>query len=304
MAPDAPWRVIVNPASGRPDRGAGWRAIEAAMRDAGLPFDAVHTEHPGHGEALALEALRDGRRHIVAVGGDGSVTEVVHGVMRAGLADTREVTLAVAPHGTGNDWARSLGITRDPRDIARVIGAGRTMLHDVGAIDFPGTGGPRRWFINVAGAGYDAYVTERVPRPVPSAFTYLRGALSGLATYRSPEFRLTADGETIAGRLLLAFVANAQYCGNRMHVAPTARMDDGLLDVLAVRELSLLQALPKLAKLYQGRILSDRAVCHLRAARVRIETNPTAVIQADGQIVGQTPAEFSLLQRAIRVITP
>jgi len=163
---------------------------------------------------------------------------------------------------------------------------------------------PRRWFINVAGAGYDAYVTERVPRPVPSAFTYLRIALRGLAEYRAPRFSITtADGAHIAGPMLLAFVANAQYCGNRMQVAPTARMDDGMLDVLAVRELSLLQALPKLAKLYGGRILGDPAVQHLRAARVRIETDPPAVIQADGQIIGKTPAEFSLRPQALTVAT-
>jgi YegS/Rv2252/BmrU family lipid kinase len=304
MPTDARWLAVVNPASGRPDGGAGWRAIERALHDTGVAFDSVRTEHPGHGEVLAKQALRAGCRRIVAVGGDGSVNEVLHGIMDAGLPDTREVTLAVAPHGTGNDWARSLGVTRDPQAIARVVAGARTMLHDVGAIDFRETGGARRWFINVAGAGYDAYVTERVPRPVPSAFTYLRGALSGLATYRSPEFRLAADGDVIAGRLLLAFVANAQYCGNRMHVAPTARLDDGLLDVLAVRELSLLQALPKLAKLYRGRILGDPAVRHLQAARVRIETDPPVVVQADGQIMGRTPAEFSLLRQAIRVAVP
>jgi YegS/Rv2252/BmrU family lipid kinase len=305
MATDARWLVIVNPASGRPDGGAGWRAIERALRAAGIAFDSIQTEEAGHGEEIALQALRDdGRRKFVVVGGDGSVNEVVHGIMNAGLADTREVTLAVAPHGTGNDWARSLGIHRDPEQIARTLAAGRTMLHDVGAIDFPGPGSPRRWFINVAGAGYDADVTQRVTRPVPSAFTYLRIALTGLARYRSPDFTIIADGATIAGRLLLAFVANAQYCGNRMHVAPTARMDDGLLDVLAVRELSLLQALPKLVRLYQGSILSDPAVHHLRAARVRIATNPPAVIQADGQIVGHTPAQFSLLRQALQVILP
>jgi diacylglycerol kinase family enzyme len=115
---------------------------------------------------------------------------------------------------------------------------------------------------------------------------------------------ITADDARLEGRMLLAFVANAQYCGNRMHVAPTARMDDGLLDVLAVNELSLLQALPKLVKLYRGRILGDPAVRHVRAARVRIETSPPAVIQADGQIVGRTPAQFSLLRQALRVIVP
>jgi YegS/Rv2252/BmrU family lipid kinase len=304
MATDKRWLVIVNPASGRPDRGAGWRAIEDALRTAGLDFDVIHTEQPGHGAELAATALLEGRRRIAVAGGDGSVNEVVHGIMDAGLTDTRDVTLAVVPTGTGNDWARSLGITRQPHVIARAIAGGRTMLHDVGAIDFPGRDGPRRWFINVAGAGYDAYVTQRVPRPVPSAFTYLRIALKGLAEYRAPAFRITADDVTIEGPLLLAFVANAQYCGNRMHVVPTARMDDGLLDVLAVRELSLLQVLPKLVKLYGSRILGDPAVRHLRAARVRIDAAPPAVIQADGQIVGETPAEFSLLRQALRVVVP
>ena len=296
--------MIVNPASGRPDRGAAWRAIAGALQSEGVAFDAFHTERPGHGEEIARRALLEGRRRIAAVGGDGSVNDVIHGIMDAGLADTRDVTLAVLPQGTGNDWARSLGITRDPAQIARVLAAGRTMLHDVGAIDFPDTGGPRRWFINVSGAGYDAWVTEHVPRPVPSAFTYLGIALRGLARYRAPEFSITAGDARLEGRMLLAFVANAQFCGNRMHVVPVARMDDGLLDVLAVRELSLLQALPKLGKLYAGRILGDRAVRHLRAARVRIETRPEAVIQADGQIVGRTPAEFSLLGKALRVIVP
>jgi YegS/Rv2252/BmrU family lipid kinase len=298
------WRVIVNPASGRPDGGAGWRAIEAALRSAGVTFDVVRTAQPGDGGKLAQAALRDGSRHIAVAGGDGSVNEVVQGIMSAGLADARDVTLVVIPTGTGNDWARTLGITRRPADIARALAGGRTMRHDVGAIDLPGRHVARRWFINVAGAGFDAYVTERVPRPVPSAFTYLGIALEGLARYHAPHFRITADGETIEGRLLLAFVANAQYCGNRMHVMPTARTDDGELDVLAVRELSLVQALPKLVKLYTGRILADPAVRHLRARRVRIEADPPAVIQADGQIVGETPAEFSLLQQALRVVVP
>lgn len=298
------WLVIVNPASGRPDGGRGWRAIEQALRQADVNFDVVHTQHPGHGETLARQALHDGLRHIVAVGGDGSVNEIVQGILTAGLPDTREVTLAVAPQGTGNDWARSLGITRDPSRIAAMLAAGRTMLHDVGFIDFPETSGTRRWFINVAGAGYDAWVTERVPRPVPSAFTYLRVALNGLANYRSPEFHITAGTETIVGRLLLAFVANARFCGNRMHVAPTASMDDGLFDVLAVQELSLLQVLPKLVKLYRGRILGDRAVRHLRTSTVRIATRPPVAVQADGQIVGWTPAEFSVQRQALRVVIP
>jgi len=296
------WLAIVNPAAGRPDGGSGWRATESALRAAGVGLDVRHTAQPGHGEELARQALREGRRRLIVAGGDGSVNEVVHGIMSAGLTDTSEVALALAPRGSGNDWARSLGIPANPRGVAALIAAGRTRLHDVGAIDFPATG-ERRWFINVAGAGYDAWVTEHVPRPATSAFAYLGVALKGLARYRSPEFRIrTGEGAVLEGRMLLAFVANAQYCGNRMHVAPCASTDDGRFDVVAVRELSLLQVLPKLAKLYGGRILADPAVRHVQSSTVRVETDPPVSVQADGQTVGSTPAEFSLRPRALRVV--
>lgn len=296
------WLAIVNPAAGRPDGGASWRATERALRAAGVSLELQHTNEPGHGAELARLALQAGWRRLIVAGGDGSVNEVVQGIMTAGIPDTREVTLALAPRGTGNDWARTLGVPRSPQGAAALIASGRTRLHDVGAIDFP-EAGDRRWFINVAGAGYDAWVTEHVPQPVPSTFTYLGIALKGLAQYRSPEFRIaTAEGHRLEGRMLLAFVANAQYCGSRMHVAPCARIDDGRFDVVAVRELSLLQVLPKLAKLYGGRILGDPAVRHLQSAGVRIETDPPVYVQADGQIVGRTPAEFSLRPQALAVV--
>lgn len=300
---DTPWLAIVNPASGRQGSRRQWPAIERAIRIAGVAVEAVHTVRPGEGESLARRAVVEGRRQLLVAGGDGSAHEVVNGVMSAGLADTRTVTLAVAPTGTGNDWARSLGVGRRAADIAAVLAAGRTMLHDVGVIEHPGATPPqRRHFINVAGAGYDAWVTSRVPRPVPSALTYLRIALGGLASFRSPLFRIRSGEAALDGRLLLAFVAIGQYCGNRMHVAPTAKLDDGLFDVLAVKELGLCAAISKLAKLYGDRILGDSAVRHWLAARVRIDSSPPARVQADGQLVGETPAEFSILRQAIRVV--
>ncbi len=300
---DTPWLAIVNPASGRQGSRRQWPAIERAIRIAGVAVEAVHTVRPGEGESLARRAVVEGRRQLLVAGGDGSAHEVVNGVMSAGLTDTRTVTLAVAPTGTGNDWARSLGVGRRAADIAAVLAAGRTMLHDVGVIEHPGATPPqRRHFINVAGAGYDAWVTSRVPRPVPSALTYLRIALGGLASFRSPLFRIRSGEAALDGRLLLAFVAIGQYCGNRMHVAPTAKLDDGLFDVLAVKELGLCAAISKLAKLYGDRILGDSAVRHWLAARVRIDSSPPARVQADGQLVGETPAEFSILRQAIRVV--
>lgn len=309
------WLAIVNPAAGMPRSRGSWDAIEQSLRAARVPLEVVHTECEHDGVEIARQAVREGRRRLIAAGGDGSVNDVVNGVMDAGLADTREVTLAVAPTGTGNDWARSLGIGREPESVTTAIATGRTMLHDVGIISGPaitgctersdGTEPPHRhWYINVAGAGYDAYVTARVPRPVPSAFTYLGIALRGLLSYRSPQFRIDADGTRFDQRMLLVFAANARYCGNRMHVAPDALLDDGMLDVVAIEEVGLLRALPKIVKLYRGRLYGDPVVRHLRCARVRIEADPPAEVQADGQMAGHTPAEFSLLRQALTVVVP
>jgi YegS/Rv2252/BmrU family lipid kinase len=304
MTSPGDWLAIVNPASGLAGSRHGWDGIEAALRTAQVPLEVIRSAQPQQGEFIARQAVQQGRRRLIAVGGDGSVNDVVNGVMSAGLADTREVTLAVAPTGTGNDWARSLGIGRNAADVAAAIIAGHTTLHDVGIVEHPESGEPRRWFVNVAGAGYDAHMTSQLPRPIPSGLTYLRVALSELVAYRAPRFRVDADGTRVEGRMLLVFAANGQYCGNRMHVAPLARMDDGLIDVVMVRELGLLAVLPKLLKLYRGNILGDPVIRHFRAARVRIEADPPAGVQVDGQLAGSTPVEFSLLNRALRVIVP
>lgn len=297
------WLVILNPASGHARAGAVWPAVERELARAGIEFDVELTSRPNEGESIAREAARDGRRRILVVGGDGSVHDVVNGIMDAGLDPDDEATLAVAPDGTGNDWARSLGIDRNPRAVSEAIVAGNTLLHDVGVIDFPQSPQPRRrCFINVAGAGYDAHVIDRLPPRVPSAFAYFKGALGGLASYRSPLFHITCDGMTRDARLLLALVANGRYCGNRMHVAPTARPDDGLLDVVLIDDVSLATVLLKIAKLYRGTILGDPVAHHLRAARVRIDAEPRVAVEADGQVIGVTPAEFSLRPKAIRVV--
>jgi diacylglycerol kinase family enzyme len=177
------------------------------------------------------------------------------------------------------------------------------MLHDVGRITFPQQPERVHWFINVAGAGFDAHVIERLPAQTPSAIAYLRSALRELNRYRSPRFRLRCDGEpALEGRFLLAFVANARYCGHGMHVAPAAILDDGRLDVVTIDEVGLLRALPKLLKLYRGNILGDPLVRHRSVATVRIDAEPEAAVEADGQLVGRTPAVFSLQRQALRVL--
>jgi diacylglycerol kinase (ATP) len=301
--PNSPWLAIVNPHAGR-SRGHDWPSFERALRDAGVALDVELTTAPHDGERIAHAAMLARRHRLMVVGGDGSVHDVVNGIMGSGPLHT-EATLAVAPLGTGNDWAKSLRVPTNPPAFAEMIAAGHTMQHDVGVIDFPEATPPRRrWFINVAGAGFDAYVIGQLPRRVRSTLAYLRGALRGLLRYRAPRFRIHVNGELIERRLLLAFIANAQACGNGMQVAPVARVDDGLLDLVTIDDVGFLRAVLKIAKLYRGTILGDPIVRHVRAETLRIEAEPPAEVEAEGQIAGQLPAVFTVLSGDFRVAVP
>jgi YegS/Rv2252/BmrU family lipid kinase len=297
-----PWLAIFNPASGNSDRRTHWRAIAEALRAAGLPLETVETRGPGHGAQIARDAVVSGRRRLLIAGGDGSAHEVVNGVMRTGTL-AGEATLALAPLGTGNDWARTLGVTGEPRQVAALLRSGRTVAHDVGTIEFAAESKtPPCWFINVAGAGYDAFVLSRLPARTPSPLSYLRGAIGGLLQYRPPRFLIRNAGRAFDERLWVAFVANGRFCGNGMHVAPRARTDDGRLDVVAIAALHPARVLARLPKLYRGTIAADPAVRSFTTDRLRIDATPAAAVQADGQLVGSTPAEFAIVPGALRVL--
>jgi YegS/Rv2252/BmrU family lipid kinase len=296
-----PWLAILNPASGNARRRAHWQAVETALRRAGLAIEVVETAGPRHGIEIARDAVVAGRRRILIAGGDGSAHDVVNGVMQTGER-AREVTLALAPLGTGNDWARTLGVDRDPAAIAAMIVACRTVAHDVGVVNLAGAG-RSRWFINVAGAGYDAFVLSRLPGRIPSKLAYLGGALRGLRDYRPPRFRVSGARE-IDERLLVAFVAIGRFCGNAMCIAPNARIDDGMLDVVTIAAVGIPRLLLLAPRLYGGGLANDRAVQASQSQWLQIDASPPAMVEADGQLIGETPARFALVPRALHVVVP
>lgn len=317
VRPPEPWLVVVNPMAGRTRRDSRqWTRMQDELHAAGVPFDVAVTTRAGDGRTIAAQARRRGRERFLVAGGDGSVHDVVNGLMAAAMEDGDRApsgmagipTVVPLPLGTGNDWSRSLGLPREPAALAAAIRAGRTRPHDVGRIDFasaaPARDSSTHWFINVAGAGFDAHVLQQLPARVPGGAVYLAGALRALAGYRAPLFRIDTTDGRIDGRLLLAFVAIGQYCGGRMHVAPTALPDDGRFELVTVDEVGLAGALPRLVKLYRGTLLRDPLVRHLQVARLRVDAEPAAGVEADGQWLGETPAEFSVVSGALRTLRP
>jgi YegS/Rv2252/BmrU family lipid kinase len=303
MRPRSDWFVVVNPASGSGRSLRSWRALEAALGVEGLTFEAVVTRHAGDGEDAATAAVRRGFRRLLAVGGDGTLHEVLNGALAVPGVDSRELVLAVAPFGTGNDWARGRGVPREALALARCLTAGRTARCDVGIIEFTGTpAAPHRHFINVAGAGIDAEVLAALPRGPARRSAYLLGVLRALWSFRPPEFTLHADAREERGARLVALAANGAYCGNGMRLAPGAVADDGLLDIVTVEPLPLLAALRRLPRLFDGRLAGERWVRSSRTACLEMRANPAATIEADGQIVGTTPARLRVLPGAIQVL--
>lgn len=298
MPAAAHWFVVVNPAAAGGRAARGWRSLARGLAGAGVGLEAVHTARPGHATVLAREAVRAGHRRLLAVGGDGVLHEVVNGLMTQEAVEPRELCVGAAPLGSGNDWARSRGIPRRLPALVRCLARARSAPHDVGLLDFPDATG-RSYFINVAGAGFDAYVLERLPPRAPRRLAYLFGVLDSLRSYRPPRFTLEAASGIVEARMLLALVAIGPYCGGGMRLAPPARPDDGLLDLVTVDPVSMPRDLPKLRHLFDGRLLEQPFVRHSVESRVQIASDPPVAVEADGQLVGRTPVRVRLLPKAI-----
>ena len=296
------WFAVLNPASGGGRALRDGPRIEAALADAGLRSRLAISERPGHAITLAETAAREGLRRFIAIGGDGTLDEMVNGLLRAGTPPG-EATLALLPVGRGDDWARTHNIPRRLEQAVQLIAAGRTILHDVGVAQFQ-RDGSTRYFINVAGVGFDAYVVEQTQATRLGPLSYLAGLLRGFATYRAPRMTVSADAMQLEEPLFVAFAAVGRYCGGGMHVAPAAVTDDGLLDVVTIGEIGRVELVVNLRRLFDGSLPRYRKVRTARCERVRVETSPPSAVQADGELLGEAPVTFSVLARAIRVIVP
>jgi diacylglycerol kinase (ATP) len=297
--------LAVNPTAGK-GRGARAGAIVASRLAADrVPVRAVTgTSGPDLSER-AREALAEGGRALVVVGGDG----MVH--LGTNLVAGTEIPLGIVPAGTGNDVAREFGlILGDPdaaaRDVVRAIQAGSVRVVD--AARCPAVTGPSpegdRWFAGVLGAGFDAIVNERAngwrwPR---GHLRYDLAILRELPVLRPREYRLVLDGQCWETAALMVAIGNGTAYGGGMHVCPDAVMDDGLLDVIVVRPLSRTAFVRLYPKVYAGTHVSDPRVEVRRARRVEV-ASPGIVAYADGERLGPLPIVAEAVPGALHVLT-
>lgn len=289
---------IVNYIAGRGRTQRVWPQMwpELQQRYPDQELEMAVTAAPRDATRIAQEAVANGYERLIAVGGDGTLTEVADGVRHA----SGRTSLAFVPTGAGCDFRRTAGI---PADIAA---AAELALHGVASPADLGTAGGST-FLNVAGVGFDAEVAaedHRLRSRYSSTGTvpYVRAVLRVLWRYRAREMRLVADGTPYEGRFLLVAVGNAQYYGGGMRIVPSACLDDGMLDVLIAGDYSVPETLALLPRVYSGGHLSSKKIQVVRCRSLSIEATPSAAVHRDGELAGTTPVEFGVVAGALNFV--
>jgi diacylglycerol kinase (ATP) len=302
----------VNPASGGGRTRRHFERIARAVRASHGDFHAVFTTRPGEASGIAREAARGGERMVVAVGGDGTASEVVDGLAGAGPVVEPEVLFGCIPHGTGGDLRRSLGWPASPEEAARALAVGVTVTCDLGMVSFTAHDGStqERHFVYVSSFGVSGCVVRelrRSSRLLGGKVTYTLASAKALLGYRDQPVRWRADGGAwVEDRITAMAVCNGRYFGAGMMVAPAARMDDGLLDLTIWKGLGFADFLTKRRMLYDG---SHVKLPNTRCLRIRsLEAEPLegaeVLLDVDGEQPGRLPARWTVVPAALRVRVP
>ncbi len=308
--------VIVNPKSASGSTRDNWSAKAADLRAHFGPFAVAFTLGPGDGVRIAERAAREGRRFIIACGGDGTINEVANGIIASGT----DAELGILPSGTGGDFRRTLNIPPSYRDAAIALRTGVTKSIDAVRVRFVANDGKQseRYCLNISSVGLAASVITRVKST--SAFDWIpagtvRGqanfAISALQEILAPAVttvRVRVDeGDERTIRTICLCVANARFFGGGMKIAPKARLTDGLFDVVNVRDMSTSKIMLNAHALYRGTHLGLDEVSAVRAARIEIlpaDESISVPIEIDGEMPGTLPAVYTAVPKAIRVRVP
>lgn len=296
-------RLIYNPTAGPRDVRAELRKLCSFFEGHGWSVELFTTERPGDARRMASQAAQDGMDAVIVAGGDGTVNEVVNGLVGT------ETALGVLPVGTGNLWAKQLRVpTYTLANPLRLREAARGLVEaDVRTIDVGRVDGHA--FICWAGVGLDAQVaTQMEPRDRATkrlgALPYVIAAVLVARDFHGVPATITLDGDPVRGRTLLVVVNNIQQYAGLVEVAPRAKLDDGFLDVFIFEGLGFGYVVRHLVKVLSQRYLEDPKIVHRQVRQVSIEAEETLPLQVDGDPVGSTPARIQVVPRSLHILAP
>ncbi len=315
LGPEGNFRtlVVANPMSANGALGRRWPELERTIASRFGRFDHRFTERKGDAAGIVRRALDDGYEMVVAMGGDGTIGEVVDGFFREGAAVNPEAVLGVLPFGTGGDFRKTIGAPKDLAEGAASLRGDATLRIDVGRLRYTREGGGEGLchFANIASFGIGGLVDEYVntsSKALGGRLSFAWATFRAMRVFKPQRARLRLDDRpAFELQLHNVAVANGRYFGGGMKVAPHAALDDGLFDVVTLGPMSMGDLLLRGHKIYSGTHLELPQVREERARVVEaepVERGERILLDVDGEVPGLLPARFELLPAALRLKTP
>ena len=304
------WAIIINPKSGKKKFRNQRKYLFLSLKHAGIEFDYRITRFAGHAVKIARYYVECGYKNIMVLGGDGTMSEVINGIFSARIEDTSSLKIALIPRGTGNDWGRFWGLTRDYKKSIDVFFRNNVQPIDIGKVEYTLENQKEiHYFINSIGLGLDATVvnlTHRLKAVLGShSFLYTLALLGAVFTYKPHRVRIFSDEKNISESMFTMNVANGCYSGGGMKQNPNALPYDGLLDVMMAKKPTLVDIFTAIQRLFNGKLLEHRAIVSFQTQSLLVQCEKNALLEADGIIVnGFSPYTISIIPNAIQMIVP
>ena len=302
------WYAIVNIFAASKKASGKWMKAEEKLKSDGVRYVEARTGHHGNAMSLTREACADGYRKFIAVGGDGTVHDVLEGIMfyleTAGPeVSLSDFTLAVIPVGSGNDWIKTANIPTNTNDAINIICNGNTSLQDVGRATYHINGSKHiRYFVNTAGSGLDSIVINKVsPKKANSKkkgtnkLVYILTLLAEFTKYKPVEVTLEADNNTtLKGNMLNFAIGIGKYNGGGMLPFPNANTGNNLFEVLFISNMPKIRMLFVVPKLFSGTLEKVKEVKYIRSKKIKLSSATPIFAETDGEVIGYTPILFDI----------
>lgn len=306
---EATWYIIANPNSGGGKTRRDWAKIAQLLDKHELPYEYIFTTSKGHAIELVKSAITEGYRRFVAIGGDGTINEVVNGLFMQQEIAYDELSFGVIPVGTGSDWIKMYQIPVGYESAVQLLVRGHETRQDVGLCSYQDQGEQKqRYFVNVAGMAYDAVVVKNTNHISKSGISgqlfYLLGTLNSLHRFKYLTMEIEGDDFTYNGDVFCLNIGICKYSGGGMQLVPLSIPDDGLFDISVYERMNKLRIVKNLRRMYDGSAYEHKKTLHFRAKKLTIKSEPASLTEVDGELLGTTPVTFEILPRALKIIVP
>ena len=300
------WYLILNPQAGGGKGAKLEKKIYWVLKSSGIRFEVFKTNYAGEAIIATRNAIQEGYKKIVVAGGDGTLNEVANGILTQEFYPSEEILLAQIPVGTGNDWRRTWGIPKGIKESISILRNPVSTLQDVARITFQNAGVEEsKWFINIAGCGFDAEVTlaanQKKAKGHSGFFTYIFQLIKTLKQFKEPWMNFEIDSEKFEDDIFAILAGVCKYAGNSMLLVPDADPRDGFFHLTIAKKIKRTKVIRNLHRLFNGSFVNLEEVSVHECKRLQIKTAGLP-IQADGESIGETPAMFEIFEKKLHVV--